>query len=166
VLEQFAVGRRVAFDPAKGRLWVVCPRCARWNLTPIEERWEVQEECERLFRGTKLRYSTEQIGLARMGDGLELVRVGEPLRPEMAAWRYGQVYGRRMRKQIAIGVGTLAVAATYVALPHAAIALGAIGVPPRRNRGLRRGGDSSAPEPGNRPPQNGECGGGAPGTGG
>ena len=33
------VGRRLAFDPAKGRLWVVCRSCERWNLTPLEERW-------------------------------------------------------------------------------------------------------------------------------
>ena len=44
VIERLPVGRRVAFDPSKGRLWVVCPRCARWNLTPFEERWEALEE--------------------------------------------------------------------------------------------------------------------------
>lgn len=129
VLEQFPVGRRVAFDPAKGRLWVVCPRCARWNLSPIEERWEVQEECERLFRGTRLRYSTDQIGLARVGDGLELVRIGDPLRPEMAAWRYGQIFGRRMRKQMTIGVGAAVVVGTVAALtPAGGLALGAVGI--------------------------------------
>ena len=39
-LEHFPVGRRLAFDGEKGRLWVICPSCARWNLTPLEERWE------------------------------------------------------------------------------------------------------------------------------
>jgi hypothetical protein len=39
-LENFPVGRTVAFDAAKGRLWAVCRKCARWNLAPIEERWE------------------------------------------------------------------------------------------------------------------------------
>ena len=39
-IEHFPVGRRLAFDAAKGRLWVVCPACERWNLTPLEERWE------------------------------------------------------------------------------------------------------------------------------
>src|SRR5918999_1674728 len=34
-VERFPVGRRLAFDAAKGRLWVVCPRCARWNLTQL-----------------------------------------------------------------------------------------------------------------------------------
>ena len=33
-IEVFPVGRRIAFDSAKGRLWVVCRRCERWNLSP------------------------------------------------------------------------------------------------------------------------------------
>src|ERR671915_911324 len=88
-VERFPVGRRLAFDAAKGRLWVVCPRCARWNLTPLEERWEAIEQCERLYRGTRLRVSTDNVGLARLRDGLELVRIGPALYPEIASWRYG-----------------------------------------------------------------------------
>jgi hypothetical protein len=75
-LEHFPVGRRLAFDAARGRLWAVCPRCARWNLTPLEERWEAVEECERLFSSTRVRVSTAQIGLARLAEGTELVRLG------------------------------------------------------------------------------------------
>ena len=95
VVESFPVGRRLAFDSARGRLWVVCHSCERWNLTPLEERWEAVETCERLFRGTRIRTSTENIGLARHREGLELVRIGRPLRPEFAAWRYGDQFGRR-----------------------------------------------------------------------
>lgn len=83
------VGRRVAFDAAKGRLWVVCTHCGRWNLTPFEERWEAVEDCERLFRATRLRVSTDNIGLAQPRWGFELVRIGGALWPEIAAWRYG-----------------------------------------------------------------------------
>jgi len=36
VLERFPVGRRLAFDPARGRLWVVCRKGGRWNLAPAE----------------------------------------------------------------------------------------------------------------------------------
>ncbi len=43
VIEHFPVGRRLAFDSNKGRLWVVCRKCERWNLSPIEERWEAIE---------------------------------------------------------------------------------------------------------------------------
>lgn len=98
VIEHFPVGRRLAFDGAKGRLWVVCRSCERWNLTPIEERWEAIEECEKLFRRTTLRMSTDHIGLARVSEGLQLVRVGDPQRPEMAAWRYGDQFGKRRRR--------------------------------------------------------------------
>lgn len=100
VLESFPVGRRLAFDPDKGRLWVVCRKCERWNLTPLEERWEAFEQCERLFRDTRLRVSTDNVGLARLKEGLELVRIGAPMRPEFAAWRYGDQFGRRRKKAI------------------------------------------------------------------
>src|SRR6185503_8239406 len=85
----FPVGRRLAFDAARGRLWVVCIRCGRWNLTPLDERWEAIASCERHFRATRLRISTDNVGLARLKDGLELVRIGPALLPEIASWRYG-----------------------------------------------------------------------------
>src|SRR6266853_4519476 len=34
------VGRRLAFDEWKGRLWVICPKCSRWNLGPLDDRLE------------------------------------------------------------------------------------------------------------------------------
>jgi hypothetical protein len=101
VVEHFPVGRRLAFDAARGRLWVVCRKCVRWNLTPLEERWEAIEECERLFSATKLRVSTDHVGLARLREGLELIRIGEPQRPELAAWRYGTQFARRRRRHLA-----------------------------------------------------------------
>jgi hypothetical protein len=94
LLEAFAVSRRVAFDPSKGCLWAVCPHCARWNLAPIEERWEAVAECERRFRATSLRYSSGNVGLAWLRGDLELVRIGPALRPEVAAWRYGRILTR------------------------------------------------------------------------
>jgi hypothetical protein len=109
-IEHFPVGRRLAFDSAKGRLWVVCRKCERWNLSPIEERWEAIEACERGFQGTRMRVSTDNIGLAKLGEGLELVRVGAALRPEFAAWRYGDQFGRRRRRtmlQAGLGLGAL-----------------------------------------------------------
>ncbi len=109
-IEAFPVGRRLAFDALKGRLWVVCGACGRWNLAPLEERWEAIEQCERLFRGTRIRVSTDQIGLAKLRDGTELVRIGEPLRPEFAAWRYSaQVAQRRRRNLLIAGGGVAAV---------------------------------------------------------
>jgi hypothetical protein len=109
-VERCPVGRRLAFDAAKGRLWVVCRTCERWNLTPLEERWEAIEECERRFRDTRLRVSTDNIGLARVREGLELVRVGPALRPEFAAWRYGDQFGRRRRRHLLLTGAGMAVA--------------------------------------------------------
>lgn len=115
VLEVFPVGRRLAFDPKKGRLWVVCRRCERWNLSPFDERWEAIEACERRFRDARKRVSSDNTGLAKLDEGLELVRIGEPLRPEFAAWRYGDQFGRRRRRAILAGAGIVAVAAGIMA---------------------------------------------------
>ena len=99
-VENFPIGRRLAFDSERGRLWVVCQRCRRWNLSPLDERWEAIEECERQFRDTRLRYSTDNIGLATLREGLELVRIGRPQRPEFAAWRYGKEFIRRRIRRV------------------------------------------------------------------
>jgi hypothetical protein len=125
-LPDFPVGRRLAFDAGKGRLWVVCRACERWNLSPLEERWEAIEEAERSYRDTRRRVATEQIGLARLRDGTELVRIGEPLRPEFAAWRYGDQFGRRRRRQMLwAGAGFTAVGALMAGGAVAGMAIGA-----------------------------------------
>ena len=103
VIEHFPVGRRLAFDAERGRLWVVCRKCERWNLSPLEERWEAVEMCERFFRDTRIRVSTENVGLAKHPEGLELVRIGRPMRPEFAAWRYGDQFGRRRKRAMLYG---------------------------------------------------------------
>jgi hypothetical protein len=109
LLETFPVGRRLAFDEAKGRLWVVCRVCARWNLSPLEERWEAIEMCERTFRDLRQRVTTEHIGFGQAPEGLELIRVGRPLRRELAAWRYGgELYRRRRRHRVVSGMETTA----------------------------------------------------------
>lgn len=115
VVETFPIGRRLAFDAQRGRLWVVCSRCERWNLSPVEERWEAVETCEAIFRGTRVRISSENIGLAKHPEGLVLVRIGEPLRPEFAAWRYGDQFGRRRKRAILYGVGGVVIIGGVVA---------------------------------------------------
>jgi hypothetical protein len=126
-IEHFPVGRRLAFDVAKGRLWAVCARCGRWNLTPIDERWEAIEECERLFALANVEASTEHVGLARTRGGTVLVRVGAPTRQEFAAWRYGELFVRRRRAADMFALGTGAVAVTVIMLPAAGLALGLVG---------------------------------------
>ena len=105
-IEAFPIGRRLAFDAAKGRLWVVCRACGRWNLTPLEERWESIEECERRFRRTHIRISTPNIGLVELPEGVTLIRIGKPLFPEFAAWRYGRRFSRR-RVKTSLAAGTI-----------------------------------------------------------
>jgi hypothetical protein len=142
VVEHFPVGRRLAFDSAKGRLWVVCARCNRWNLTPIEERWEAIEECTRAFRDQRRRMSTDNIGVARVGDGIDLVRIGKPLRSELVAWRYGDRLVGRYRSAMRLARASRAIYWLTIGLPGpilaatvssvggrflAAVALGAVG---------------------------------------
>lgn len=115
-VEQFPIGRRLAFDAANGRLWVICDGCGRWNLSPLEERWEAIEACERMFRATRVRVTTDHIGLARLAEGCELIRIGKPLRPEFAAWRYGDRFARRRsRAKWAAGAAGIAVVASGAA---------------------------------------------------
>lgn len=99
-MEAFPVGRSLAYDAWKGRLWAVCGRCRRWNLAPIEERWEAVEELERSFRGSRLRAHSENVGLAKMPDGTRLIRVGEAVPLELATWRYGDALRRNRRKAL------------------------------------------------------------------
>ena len=127
-LESFPVGRRLAYDAERGRLWVVCRACERWNLTPAEERWEAIEASERLYRDTRRRVATDNIGLARLAEGTELIRVGRPLRPEFAAWRYGDQFGRRRRRQLALsGAGIAAVGALVVGGVSAGVGIASFG---------------------------------------
>jgi hypothetical protein len=125
VIETLPIGRRIAFDASQGRLWVVCRHCAKWNLVPFDTRLETIDSCERIYCDTATRYSTGTIGLARTREGLDLVRIGEALRPEFAAWRYGESYRRRRRNSYLVGGLALAGVGGGVALLGAAgVALG------------------------------------------
>lgn len=119
--ETFPVGSRLAFDGRLGRLWVICRRCDRWNLSPLDERWEAIEAMERRYRDTRLRVSTDNVGLARLKEGVDLIRIGEPQRPEMAAWRYGDQFGRRRKRQMLI---TGAVVGSAAAILGGMVAIG------------------------------------------
>jgi hypothetical protein len=138
-IEAFPVGRRVAFDASRGRLWAVCSHCQRWNLAPLDERWEAIEQCEQLFRGTRIRSSTDHIGLARLREGTDLVRIGDPLRPEFAAWRYSDTIVRRRRRNLVIGGVTLAAAsAVGIGIVATGVGIGALNVLNLASGALRR----------------------------
>ena len=79
-IEASPIGRRVAFDSAKGRLWVVCRQSERWNLAPFDARWEALEQCERAYRDTR-RAAEELAGIAdRLATPPEIERRLDDLR--------------------------------------------------------------------------------------
>lgn len=49
--------------------------------------------------------STDNIGLATLKEGLDLIRIGKPLRPELSAWRYGLRILARRRKAALMTAG-------------------------------------------------------------
>jgi len=115
-VENFPVGKRLAFDQERGRLWVICDHCRRWNLSPLHQRWEAIEECERQFYDSSKSFSTDNIGLAELDEGLQLVRVGRPKRREFAAWRYGsQFLQRRIKSALSVAAAMVAGVAMTVA---------------------------------------------------
>ncbi len=82
-------GDRLAYDPWKGRLWAVCGSCRRWSAVPLALRWETLESCEAEARARgRTVLSSEHLALIEIGRA-QLIRVGRPLRIEMAGWRYG-----------------------------------------------------------------------------
>jgi hypothetical protein len=67
----------------------VCPACSRWNLTPLEDRWETLEACERAVQDEgRVLLQTPNLSLVEVKEG-ELIWVGAPTRPEFVDWRYG-----------------------------------------------------------------------------
>jgi len=97
------VGRRIAFDEWKGRLWVVCPRCSRWNLTPFDDRLERIEAVARAASQGRVTASTDQVALIRW-QRFDFVRVGKPPRIELATWRYGERLRNRQRERMKVVV--------------------------------------------------------------
>jgi hypothetical protein len=138
-IEAFPVGRSLAFDAHRGRLWAVCGRCSRWNLAPIGERWEAVEAAERRFRDTRTRVQSENVGLCRLPDGTRLVRVGQALPGEVAAWRYGEHLARRTRRYLMAGAATAAVSAAMLMGAAGVAGVGALWLGSRVIKPLMRG---------------------------
>jgi len=107
------VGKRFAFDGWKSRAWVICQRCARWNLTPFDTRLDAIGALERMAARGRVAATTQQVALIRVG-AYDVVRVGQPPRIEMAGWRYGERLKARERERlkVMIPVAVVAVGAT------------------------------------------------------
>ncbi|MBW3533648.1 MAG: hypothetical protein KY453_00300 [Gemmatimonadetes bacterium] len=127
-LEHFPTGRRVAFDPVRGRLWAVCRSCKRWSLAPIEARWEALEELEKVVRdGARLLSQTDNIALLRAGP-VEIVRVGRADLTEEAWWRYGRELTSRRRSYKKLSLAGSVAAGAVVLGGWASGAAGFVGV--------------------------------------
>ena len=108
-------GRRLAYDPARGRLWSVCENCARWSLVPVEERAEAIWHLERIVRDeAEVLAHTDTISLHRTTE-LTIVRIGRATLAEQAWWRYGRTLLRRRREQARLGARVSTVAYGAVA---------------------------------------------------
>ncbi len=97
------VGRRFAFDGWKSRAWVICQRCGRWNLTPLDGRLDAVAALDRMAAAGRVAATTEQVALVRAG-AYDVVRVGKPPRIEMAGWRYGERLKARERERLKVVV--------------------------------------------------------------
>jgi hypothetical protein len=95
------VGRRFAFDPWKSRAWVICARCGRWNLTPLDTRLDTIGALERMSGTGRVAATTAQVSLVRAG-AYDVVRVGQPPRIEYATWRYGERLKAREREKLKV----------------------------------------------------------------
>lgn len=121
------VGRRLAFDEWRGRLWVVCSKCSRWNLTPLDDRLERIEAVARVARDEgRIAAATEQVALIRW-QRYDFVRVGKPLRVELSTWRYGERMRTRQRERMKVVV-PLTVAAIGLGIVANVAAGGGLGV--------------------------------------
>ena len=120
-----AVGKRFAFDGWKSRAWVICQRCGRWNLTPIDSRLDAIGALERMAAAGRVAATTDQVALIRAG-AYDVVRVGKPPRIEIAGWRYGERLKARERERLKVVV-PVAVAAVGATIALNVAAGGSIG---------------------------------------
>lgn len=121
-------GTRLAYDPARGRLWAICRTCRRWSLMPIEDRWEALEELEKItVDRARLLSQTDNISLLRAGP-LHIVRVGQAKLTEEAWWRYGRELASRKRNWDKLGVAGTVAAGAVVAGGWAAGGVSMLGV--------------------------------------
>ncbi|MEK7667670.1 MAG: hypothetical protein AAB409_03390 [Gemmatimonadota bacterium] len=119
------VGRKFSFDPWKSRAWVICQRCSRWNLTPVDERLDTIAALDRMAAGGRVAAASAQVALIRVGP-YDVVRVGKPPRVEMATWRYGERLKARERERMKVIV-PVAVAVIGVSIAINAAAGGSMG---------------------------------------
>jgi hypothetical protein len=115
---------RIAFDPGRGRIWVVCDSCYRWNLWPPEDQAGALSALDRVAadRGEILA-RTENITLLAVGEMI-LIRVGDATLHERAWWRYGREVLTREKAYRSTGARLSAYAYTALAAVAESVGLG------------------------------------------
>jgi hypothetical protein len=116
VVEAFPYGRRVAYDARRQRFWVVCTRCKRWSLAPIDadERTTAIDNFERWWYSTSSHYTRGGIGIGQYSDRFSLVRIGDAGWNEFACWRYASTMTKRLWRPKAAWAGAFVGAAERV----------------------------------------------------
>jgi hypothetical protein len=120
------IGRRLAFDEWKGRLWVICSKCSRWNLTPLDDRLDKIDAVARAARQGRVAAATDHVALIRW-QRYDFVQVGKPQRVELATWRYGERLRSRQRERMKVVV-PLSIAAIGLGIAANVVAGGGLGV--------------------------------------
>jgi hypothetical protein len=115
LLPEYPVGKQLAFDPANSRIWAVCPKCDRWNLSWLDEqeRAAAIARLEQYFSAAPQKAAIEGIALANVAK-TKLIRIGAVEWPSFAGWRYA----RRIenRRQYFVALVGLMVAAQLLAI--------------------------------------------------
>jgi hypothetical protein len=127
---------RIAFDPGRERIWVVCDSCYRWNLWPPEEQGGALAALDRVARSRgEILVRTENITLMVVGE-MVLIRVGNATLQERAWWRYGREVLVRERSFRSAGARISAYAYGALAAVAESVGLGDRNFRPRWDEGL------------------------------
>ena len=104
LLKEFPVGKRIAYDPERGRLWSVCPQCRQWNMAALDaaEQAAVVEQLDLRYFMAPKRSENGGIGTVELGEGVSLVRVETRDRRAVAAWRFGRTFPLRRARWLAL----------------------------------------------------------------
>lgn len=68
---------RIAFDPARHRVWRICESCGEWNLLGTEAAGRAMPELVARFEAAPKRAGSSGVAPAHVGETLELLQIGD-----------------------------------------------------------------------------------------